>query len=277
MFAKKLKHIKKFSILIVPEDGSHGTRSQKLTPAKVTAILGLYSFVVFVLSGLLFAFTPVRSFFATESNLSNTDLQKIEELNEKMLFLTGELESLKSTNNRLRHAILLGDSTLADSISSENKSRSRKNKSGGNLMAVIRDLFFSQDGRVKEEPLYYFYSPSNGFISREYFPEKGHFGVDYVLKTGSPVYSAANGYIIFSDYTVNDGYMVIISHSMDYVTIYKHCSVLIKREREVVEQGELIALSGNTGRESIGPHLHFELWKEGKPVNPQDFLLNFNN
>ena len=68
--------------------------------------------------------------------------------------------------------------------------------------------------------------------------------------------------------------MIIINHSNDYISVYKHCSMLVKRAREVVAQGELIALSGNSGETSIGPHLHFEIWKNGQPVNPKKLLLN---
>jgi murein DD-endopeptidase MepM/ murein hydrolase activator NlpD len=99
-------------------------------------------------------------------------------------------------------------------------------------------------------------------------------GLDFVVKEETPVYAAAGGYVIFADYTVNDGYMIILNHINGYISVYKHCSSLVKRVRENVEQGELIALSGNTGRKTTGPHLHFEIWKNGKPVDPEKFFIN---
>jgi murein DD-endopeptidase MepM/ murein hydrolase activator NlpD len=69
--------------------------------------------------------------------------------------------------------------------------------------------------------------------------------------------------------------MIIIVHPDDYITVYKHCSLLIKKERERVLQGELIALSGNTGEITTGPHLHFEVWKNGKPIDPKEILINY--
>jgi murein DD-endopeptidase MepM/ murein hydrolase activator NlpD len=68
--------------------------------------------------------------------------------------------------------------------------------------------------------------------------------------------------------------MIIIAHPDGYMTVYKHCSVLLKKTRDIVSEGELIALSGNTGELSTGPHLHFEIWKNGKPLDPQNLLLN---
>lgn len=95
------------------------------------------------------------------------------------------------------------------------------------------------------------------------------------MKSGTPVYAAANGYVIFADYTTEDGYMIILDNNNGYITVYKHCSVLLKRARDVVLQGETIALSGNTGEISTGPHLHFEIWKDGKPINPEKILINY--
>jgi murein DD-endopeptidase MepM/ murein hydrolase activator NlpD len=286
IFLERLRKFKNYSILLIPAVGSTGSQ-YKLTPVRVLIAAVLFAVVIFVISGLLLAYTPLHDVFFTKSNLSSADLENIQDLKEKMIFLTRELESLKSTNERLKYAIMLGDSSVIndgpDSIKKENDV---SKKTGGNLLAVLADLFYGEkkasiqqkspeeNGKLKTETLYYFNRPVNGFISRGFYPEKGHFGIDYVLKTGTPVYAAAGGYVVFSDYTIKDGYMVIINHYDNYVTIYKHCSSLVKQVREMVYQGDLIALSGNTGEESIGPHLHFELWKDGQPVNPEKYLLN---
>ena len=112
-------------------------------------------------------------------------------------------------------------------------------------------------------------------MSRNFDPNKGHFGIDYVLKRGTPIHASSGGYVIFSDYTVKDGHMLIISNPNNYITIYKHCSILLKRVRETVSTGEIIALSGNSGLITTGPHLHFEIWKEGRPINPKKIFLNY--
>ncbi len=115
--------------------------------------------------------------------------------------------------------------------------------------------------------------PCNGSISRKFDPEMGHYGIDYALKEGSPVYAAENGYVLFSDFTVDYGNTIIIVHGKGFVTIYKHCKLLMRTEREKVVQGDIIALSGNTGRLTTGPHLHFEVWKDGSVVNPEKYLI----
>jgi murein DD-endopeptidase MepM/ murein hydrolase activator NlpD len=104
-------------------------------------------------------------------------------------------------------------------------------------------------------------------------PGSGHLGIDFAVKEGSPVFAAEDGYVIFSDYTPKDGHILILQHADKYQTFYKHCSQLLKSDRQSVRKGEIIALSGNTGYNTTGSHLHFELWLDGKPVNPEEFII----
>ena len=78
---------------------------------------------------------------------------------------------------------------------------------------------------------------------------------------------------MLTDFTIDDGLKIIIQHDGGFISVYKHCSSLLKRKRDIVVQGELIALSGNTGQNTTGPHLHFEIWKNGKPQNPKEFFI----
>lgn len=276
-FLEKLKHIKSFSVLIIPDHSGAETTSYKLTTTTLLIYLSIYSLAVALLGFLILNITPLdRWVFGKQSGLTEDQVEMVSDLNEKMLFLTRELEGLKSTNERLKYAIILGDSSLIDSLNKSIDTSSKQNnaKNGGNLFSIFRELFLSQP-EDKENKSYYFSKPVNGFVSRKFNPEKGHMGLDFVVKSGTPIYSAASGYVIFSDYTVKNGYMVIISHSENYISVYKHCSSLIKKEREKILQGELIALSGNSGEITTGPHLHFEIWQNGKPVDPEKFLINY--
>ncbi len=273
---KKLQHLRSFSIMIIPDHAGREAQSHHVNFNKIVFYASLYTLAAAFLGFIFFSVTPVKKiFFSSETNLSSSDLKMVDELNKKMIFLTRELEELKSTNEKLRYAITLGDSSLLDSIKIKKKkfNDSKRNKIEGSLFAVLKDFFSDvQDNNTKS---YYFYNPVNAFVSREFKPDKGHLGVDYVLKSGTPVYASASGYIVFSDYTSASGYMIIIVHPDNYVTVYKHCSMLLKKEREKILQGELIALSGNTGEITTGPHLHFEVWKDGKPIDPKEILINY--
>lgn len=268
-----LKRIKNFIVLIVPDPSMSGAKSRKFSIKRIAVLLGLYSIIIAVAGYLFFSFTPLENLiFPGSTKLTETELQKIDELNNRMLFLSKELEGLKSTNEKLRYAIMLGDSTLIESLTVKLDTSDLKKKAGGSIYSAFKKLFFTQEEDQTKN--YYFLKPVDGFVSREFNPEKGHVGVDYVVKTGTPVFAAADGFIIFSDYTVNDGYMIIINHPGDYITVYKHLSSIVRRSREIVRQGELIALSGNTGEITTGPHLHFEIWLKGQPQNPKTLLIN---
>jgi murein DD-endopeptidase MepM/ murein hydrolase activator NlpD len=280
----KKKKLKSFSILIIPDRATEKTKSHRFTARKLSIILSIYTLIIFITGYLVLRVTGLGNFiYAPSSGLSPADKKIVSELNSKMIFLTRELESLKSTNERLKYAIILGDSSLIDSLTSPDTSESLDKKAGGNLLEVVERLFQDKSDTVEkkkkqqdiDDKTYYFKNPVNGFISRGFNPDIGHFGVDFVVTSGTPVFAAANGFVIFADFTVKDGYMMIISDPMNYTTVYKHCSVLLKRMRDIVHQGEIIALSGNTGEITTGPHLHFEIWKDGYPIDPKSELINY--
>jgi murein DD-endopeptidase MepM/ murein hydrolase activator NlpD len=115
--------------------------------------------------------------------------------------------------------------------------------------------------------------PTDGFITQGFDPQHRHFGIDYAVKRGTPVYAATDGYVVFADWTYDGGNMLILSHGGGYLTVYKHNQLLLKSAQTYVKRGELIAQSGSTGQTSSGPHLHFELWRDGVPQDPQEYLL----
>lgn len=272
--AKKNKH---FSLIFVPDDSTIKPKSIKLTVQKVIILIAAYTSIVFIGGYLILSFTGLGNLlYSADSGLSQTDKIIVSQLNNKLIFLTKELEGLKSTNERLKYAIILGDSSLIDSLTPPDTNSYYKGKAGGSILNIVKKLFSGDKSKEIQQKSYYFISPVNGFISRGFDPDIGHFGVDFVVKTGTPVYAAANGFVIFADYTVKDGYMMILSHPDNYITVYKHCSSLLKHTRDVVQQGEIIALSGNTGEITSGPHLHFEIWKNGYPIDPKLELINIS-
>lgn len=266
-----LKKVKDFFIFIVPAHSSSETKSHKFSLAMVTGLFAGYTIIIAFLGYLFFSVTPFGDIILSNKKLSQDEIKKIEELNTRMLFLSKELEGLKSTNERLRYAIMLGDSALIESLYI--KSDSLNIKPGGNILSVFRDFVESYLNRQPQETIL-FIKPVNGFVSREFNSEKGHIGIDYVVKKETPVYSTADGFVIFADYTIKDGHMIIINHNDGYISVYKHCSILLKKPRNSVYQGELIALSGNSGETTTGPHLHFEIWKDGQPVDPKSLFHN---
>ncbi len=270
----KFKKIKKFSIILLPEETSSAPRSIKISSTKMLTLIALYSLIIFILGFYIISFIPLSEvLFPYSLRLTDSDKKKVELLNDKVIFLAKEIESLKSVNKRLKFAIMLGDSTLLKRPKEFKDSSKKRISADGNILAVVMDLFGNFNFHQSKEIL--FIKPGDGFISKSFDPSRGHNGNDYVMKENSPVFASAGGYIVFAGYTPDYGYSIIINHQENYVTKYLHCSSILKKNGDTVRQGELIALSGSSGSESTGPHLHFEIWKDGKPINPSDVLIKY--
>ena len=119
-----------------------------------------------------------------------------------------------------------------------------------------------------------FFSPIKGEITQSFNFNENHFAIDIAADIGTPVKSVLDGKIIFSEWSLETGYVVVIDHGENIISVYKHNSKTLKEQNDFVQAGEVIAYSGNQGNLSSGPHLHFELWKNGIPIDPEP-LLNF--
>ncbi len=119
------------------------------------------------------------------------------------------------------------------------------------------------------------FPPAKGEISQSFDPDSEHYGIDIALSENAPVKSILDGRVIFAEWTSETGNVLIIKHSRELTSIYKHNASLFKKQGDLVSTGEVIATAGNTGKFSTATHLHFELWISGYAVNPIDFI-NFS-
>ncbi len=116
------------------------------------------------------------------------------------------------------------------------------------------------------------FKPVNGTLSNAFDPKAGHFGIDLMAPKEEPVKAVLDGTVIMASFTANDGNVIQIQHANNFISVYKHNSALLKKSGDMVKAGESIAFIGDSGDHSDGPHLHFELWENGLPVNPADYL-----
>lgn len=271
-----LKSLNKLTLIVFPEGTNAEAKSFRMNGRRILIYLFAYTLLIGLLGFYVIYLSPLEKILLP-SALKKTTLEEkqYEELSNKILILANEVEKLKLTNIKLRNAVQLGDSSLLKEINKNNESEKKKNiPAEGNLLTAINHLLNRFVNSAQVEDVYFIY-PIQGFISKGFKPDEGHNGIDFVVKENTPVYCSAGGYVVFADYTVQYGYVIIINHAQGYVSKYKHCSLLVKKEGDFVNQGELIALSGNSGTETTGPHLHFEIWKDGKPINPNKVLLNY--
>lgn len=132
----------------------------------------------------------------------------------------------------------------------------------------------SNDAQPQESTVeLYFYSPVRGDITNPHSPETGHYGVDIVSNAKDPILSVLDGTVIMAGWTLEAGYVIVVQHRNNIVSQYKHNSFLLKKIGDHVRAGEPLGIIGNTGEYTTGPHLHFELWQNGTPLNPTDYII----
>ena len=118
----------------------------------------------------------------------------------------------------------------------------------------------------------FLFSPVEGIVSDRFNPRIQHYGIDVVAKRNEPVKSVADGTVLMASWTQDAGYVIAIQHRRNLISVYKHNSDLLKQVGNFVSAGEIISIIGNTGELTSGPHLHFELWYDGNPVDPEEFV-----
>lgn len=274
-----LENLKKSSIYITPNFPTLITRRYKFSFFVVVGFILIYTLTVAIVVSIIITLSPAREIvLLLESQKLDEQSLRIGELENQVVFLTHELETMASSNRRLKYAIILANTDSLDSTAaiydSLRKFEESKPPIEGNILAAFRMIlndFFSSSDSTKSNV---FMKPVNGIIINEFNESKGHLGVDFAVKQNSPIFASCGGYVVFADFSLKDGFTIIIQHENNYKSFYKHCIALVKKEREYITTGELIALSGNTGYNTTGPHLHFEIWKDGKPINPLSIVIN---
>lgn len=145
---------------------------------------------------------------------------------------------------------------------------------------ILKDLLASGNGIQNSEKIvsergissYTFYSPVRGIVSSQYDAKTLHFATDIATQLNMPIKATLDGHVIFASFTPSTGYVIIVQHFDNLISVYKHCAVLLKKVGSFIHGGEVIAMVGNTGELSTGPHLHFELWHNGNPVNAENYI-----
>jgi murein DD-endopeptidase MepM/ murein hydrolase activator NlpD len=276
-FKQKLIH--KYRLVILNEDTFEEKISFKLTRLNVFIFGGLFSVLLIIGTIFLIAFTNLREYIpgysstklkrdATELIYKTDSLEQVLEVNNLYIqkvreLLTGKISDVEFDRDSVLEAIKYDKDTI-------------------NLNPSMMDMQFRQDiestdrysifNEATKDAEIVFFAPVTGTISDVYNPKTKHFAIDIAVEMGTPVKTVADGTVIFAEWTAETGHVIIIKHSGGFMSIYKHNTALHKEQGDLVKSGEVVASAGNTGELSTGPHLHFELWNEGYPVNPSNYI-----
>ena len=278
-FFKKL--FNDYKVVVSSEDTFEEKFAFKASKINVFVLMLVYSVILISFTISIVFFTQLRELVP---GYSSSDLLS------RAIYLTQKTDSLErqiELNNKFYKSIedvLSGKTdefierdniTIDSSLNEKNFFSISPNSED----SILRNYVDSQDkfNLTKNELVIenkMFFSPIKGDITQTFNFEENHFAIDIAADIGTPVKSILDGKILFSEWSVDTGHVIIVDHGDNIVSVYKHNSKSLKEQNDFVQAGEVIAYSGNQGSLSSGPHLHFELWKNGTPIDPEP-LLNF--
>lgn len=276
------KLTRSYKVVVSSEDTFEERLSFSTNKFNVFLVLSLYSIILIAFTISVVFFTQIREMVP---GYSSSDLLT------QAIYLTKKTDSLENElelNNTFYKSIENVLSGKTEEIIYKDTLAVSKEKDNIDLQAVLANAEDSILRKYVEEEDKFnltknelvienkmFVSPVKGQITQKYDPLNNHFALDILVDTGTPVKSILEGKVIFSEWSVDTGHVLIIDHGDNIISVYKHNSKVLKTQNNFVKAGEVIAYSGNQGTLSTGPHLHFELWKNGTPINPEP-LFNFN-
>ena len=242
---------------------------------------------------LLFSYTPLRYYIVGKSGNCqqeltrlNTDFNRLknhvlaQDIYLKNLGAHGEDSiNVQQSFSKIDIDSLIKATKSTDSIGinpQEDSIRNRVFQSSSMNLKERRPLFTSTDTE-KNEQVGILMDPCDGVIAKHFNPNHKHLGIDLVGKKNAPIYAVATGIVLEADWTLTSGHTIILQHEDDVMSIYKHNNANLVKKGDHVEAGMAIAIMGNTGIHTTGPHLHFELWKSGEALNPIHYLLLKNS
>jgi len=273
-FLKKLTY--HYRLLIINDDTYEEKLSLKLNRLNVFVYTAVFALILIAGTTVLIAFTPIRKYIpgytapGLRKNAQRLKL-KTDSLENALTVNTYYLQQLKKV---LRNEITMED--FEKKFQKKAINPDTLNLSPGKEDSLLRKEVaerekFKTNNQLKNTS-YHFIAPLKGIVSNIFNTNKKHYAVDIAIKKGTPVRAIADGTVVYADWSASTGQNIVIKHDNDVISIYKHNQKLLRKVGDHVKQGEVIASSGNTGKKTTGPHLHFELWIKGYPVNPTDFI-----
>ena len=269
----------KYKLSVINETSYEVVFNFRLSQLHVLTALSVLAVILVVLTILLIAFTDLREFIPgyPDGNMRQMIAQnalRVDSLENELLKRDRFFKSIR--------LVLNGGDTTSLERSREDTARYRNDtirfqisEQENEFRAAIeeRERFnLSLGMKEQNHDYYHFFPPVEGIVTQSFDEKKRHYGTDIVAKANAKVAAVLDGVVIFTDWTVKTGYVIQVQHTNDLISVYKHNSILLKKQGDYVRAGEVLGVVGNTGEESSGPHLHFELWRAGNPLNPENFI-----
>ncbi|NSW44964.1 MAG: M23 family metallopeptidase [Bacteroidales bacterium] len=277
-FLTKWRH--KYRLILYNDNTFEEVLHFRLSRWNVALLLVLGSFFIVILTTFVIAYTPLREYIP-----GYPDADAIQRARYNKAFIDSIEEKLQYQEkylNNLKYLILYGEPINKQTVMHVDTTENYKNLV---LDASPEDSSFRK--MVEQEEKYslsqekslqslfvqnHYFIPVKGIIVNKFNKSQKHYGIDIVTKSKDMVFSILDGQIVYAGYTSQTGYMVIIQHRENLLSIYKHMDQIFTTIGQKVNAGEVLGIVGNTGELTTGPHLHFELWYKGQPLNPENIM-----
>ncbi len=274
----KLKH--KYRLIIYNDDTFEEVGFLRLSRLNLFSVIG--SALILLITGVtvLIAFTPIREFIPgyPDGNMRRNIIYNVYKLDSLEREIEVRDRYFESINTIIRGGIPTSYENSQDTTISYEEITFAKSEHDSILRQQIEEeelfnLTLLNSGQNKTDfSSIHFYPPVTGLVTNSFNPNENHFGTDIVTASNKVVVAALNGTVIIANWTLETGYVLQIQHENNLISIYKHNSELLKKVGNHVKAGEAIAIIGNSGELTSGPHLHFELWHNGTPIDPEDYV-----
>lgn len=270
----------KYRFVVLNEDTFEERFSFKLNRLNAFILGGIFSVILISLTILFIVYTPLKEYIqgysSTELQKEATELvYKVDSLNKALSVndlyiqniqqvLKGEIQRVTFNKDSVLNQLRIDEIDFAPSAVD---SAFREEVEQQDRYSVFQEATRNTD--------IVFTAPLKGDITEDYNDREKHFAIDIAVDKDTPVKAVADGTVIFKGFTADTGYVVVLEHNQGFISVYKHNATIFKDQGDLVKSGEVIASAGSTGSFSTASHLHFELWNEGYPVNPSNYI-NFN-
>lgn len=270
----------KYRFVVLNEDTFEERFSFKLNRLNAFVFGALFSIILIGMTILFITVTPLKEYIqgysSSELQKEATNLSyKVDSLNQALSVNDLYIENIQQVlKGEIKRVTFNKDSVLKQfQIDEIDFAPSQVDSAFRNEVEQMDR--FSVFQQAKKNTDIVFSSPIKGQITQQYDDQEKHFAVDIAVDEDTPVKTVADGTVIFKGFTADTGYVILIDHGQGFTSIYKHNASIYKEQGELVKSGEVIASAGSTGAFSTGAHLHFELWNDGYPVNPTNYI-NFD-
>lgn len=274
----------KYRLVISNEETFEEEFSFRISRLNAFVTIGTVAIILIVLTTFLIAFTPLREYIPGYTDV--TLRKRVVEMQRLTDSLEADFRQKSIYIQNIRNIIDgrdIPDDTIALAEKTDNYQNIQYTRSVEDSLLrqsydneTSFDLYYNEAEElsrdVYQRSSYNFFNPLKGIITNEFDLASQHYGIDIVSKENEAVKATLDGTVVFSGWTVETGYVINIQHKGKFISSYKHNSVLLKQQGSIVKAGEPIAIVGESGELSTGPHLHFELWYSGTPVNPRDYI-----